>query len=227
MDGIKEAAWDSAESIDIKAWGGGLEGFDVSAADPGDGSMRDCIGFCMDFDYIRTENNVYHDNPSNSGYVNFGADGESYFKYGLAAPEFENATTYKVVLTDKGYDVEVAFSIVCNEIKEGSKIGIEFFINDAVGEGTRYTYANWEGNVGVESWRRTDTMGTLIFGAPAAPQVPEVTDTADLPEAAAPELAEDAPAVTPGAPATADYAIISLGLVAIGITGRAMVRRKK
>jgi Domain of unknown function (DUF1083). len=245
IDGVKEAAWDKAKSIDVKAWGGD-EGawatvysmydtdyvyffavitdkvIDVSAEDPGDGSHRDCIGFCMDFSYLRS-NGTDHINFQGAdftgfaGYVNYGADGNSYYNYSLNQDSFKNNTVFKTVLTDTGYDVEVKFPIKSFGFTEGSKMGIEFFINDAIGEGQRFTYANWETS-GVDSWQYTDTMGTLVFGALAVAET-----EAPVVETEAPAV--EAPTTESTAPQTSDTAI-AIGLAAIVTAAAIAISRK-
>ena len=245
IDGIKDDAWANAQSVDVKAWGG-EEGawanvsvmydedslyffakvydkiIDVSAADPGDGSARDCIGFCMDFDYIRTPDNNFYEGEyaGYAGYVNIGADSNIYFNCALDNDTFKGGTEYKVVTTADGYDVEIKFPIT---YKVTDRMGIEFFVNDAQGEGVRATYCNWETS-GVDSWCRTDTMGTLIFKPIelTAPEAP-AEDAIEVPEAPA--------AVEDNSSKTNDSLVIVLSILAVSavaavVTGRKLIKSR-
>ena len=245
IDGIKEDLWSSANSIDVKAWGG-EEGawtnvsvlydsdyiyffakvydkaIDVSAADPGDGSSRDCVGFLMDFDYVRAAETYFHNTDTaytgNAGYINIGADSNAYFKGNFDNDAFKNKTTYKVVLTNDGYDVEIAFPL----LYKGEKMGVEFFVNDAIGEGARFTFANWHKD-GVDSWQRTDTMGTIIFDAVSIVEVEEVAAVIEPVENVTAPVTQTV--VT--APATGDSAFTLIVILSLSCMGILLFKKTK
>ena len=188
-----------------------------------DASDQDCIGFMLDLAYVRDEPGVsYRDlgEDSYAGYVDVPAvAGDNNYPDSIfTLPGYkENIKSYCRV-TGSGYEVEIALPLKYKEYKPGDKIGYEIFLNNSIGEGSRYGYTVWynpEDGGGSESWRYTYNMGTLIFNEKTAE--PESVET--------PVTTSEAPAAV-SSPKTYDLVTVSIAIAAISLVGFAASKKR-
>ncbi|MBO5649747.1 MAG: hypothetical protein J6S76_07530 [Clostridia bacterium] len=183
--------------------------------------MKDSVAILIDFDYNRTENYPYGDNPNNRvGYLNLTGQG-SYVSYhiynGEARPEYADlaAMVKYSAVADTG-DGRILYEFALPfpddfEVVEGAKFGLEVQIN-ACGDQQRLGMTTWSYD-GSNNWRWSDCAGTMILGAPYVEPDEPTDDPTDDPT----DEPTDEPTDTP---VTADAGLVAaaaLMAVAAGV----------
>jgi hypothetical protein len=225
-------------------WDGKFVYFFAEVTDPiidaelkDDAWNQDALGFMIDYAYVRDQPEVsYRDLPaeeSYAGYVNVPpVEGDANYPEGpsiFGIPEYANGVKSYCVLTDKGWNVEIAIPLLYKDYQPGDMIGYEICLNNGDGDGSRASQFVWKQRddaLGNESWRYAYNFGTLIFNplieeTVAEPAAEEAAPAADAVAPAA-EVAA-APAAAAPAPQTGDIAILAL----VGLIGSAAVVIKK
>jgi hypothetical protein len=205
---------------------------------------QDAIGFMIDYAYNRVEGENYRNlgDDSYAGYVNVPAvEGEVNYPesptiFGIS--EYADAVKSMCVITDTGYEVEIALPLLYKDYQAGDKIGYEICVNNSIGAGTRYSQTVWSyanGDNGSDSWQYTYNMGTLIFNEkPAEPEVveteaaeTEITETETTEETVVTEAEPETVETVETAPQTFDASIIIAVGAAISAASAIAVSKKK
>mgnify|MGYP003750622231 CR=1 FL=1 len=234
-----EANYSSA--IVWSLWDGEFVYFFAEVTDPiidaelkDDAWNQDALGFMIDYAYVRDQPEVsYRDLPaeeSYAGYVNVPpVEGDANYPEGpsiFGIPEYANGVKSYCVLTDKGWNVEIAIPLLYKDYQPGDMIGYEICLNNGDGDGSRASQFVWkqrDGAMGNESWRYAYNFGTLIFNPLIEEVVAEpVAEEAPAAEAPAAEVVA-APAAAAPAPQTGDIAVLAL----VGLIGSAVAIIKK
>ena len=193
---------------------------------------QDAVGIMLDFAYIRDPEVSFRDLPESDRYA-------GYFNVSPIAPETNNfapemptifgleqysskvKTFCKIV--DGGYVIEAAVPLIYKQYQPGDKIGMEIFLNNAIGNQTREGIMMWkdrDGALGEQSWQYSANMGTVIFNEEVIEEVVGGVDDNSTDTASAVE----SPAVT--SPKTNDYALILPAFIII-LSGGVFVCLKK
>ncbi|MCL2517437.1 MAG: hypothetical protein FWF15_02625 [Oscillospiraceae bacterium] len=179
---------------------------------------QDAVGIMLDFAYIREPEVSFRDLPEGdryAGYFNVSpiANETTHFApegptiYGLDEYVSKTKTFCKIV--DGGYVIEAQIPLIYKQYKPGDKIGLEIFINNAIGNQERESIMMWkdsDGALGEQSWQYSANMGTVIFNEQVIEVI--VEEVEETPATVAPTT----PAVT--SPQTDDCSIfvILMGL---------------